>query len=164
MIYRPPYLIQRIKERHCEGPLPAGLAAKYQANQERTPEERAYINGLMPMDYMGSAEFEFGTVPDALRAISDNRADFTRFELTLEGTADNFWHKTFPVSVASVPLYGFCRRGHKDNVKRDIGLFAHDTFKGRTKESTRLREIFGKIEVTHYREGVKLRKPVVELS
>lgn len=164
MNYRTPYLIQRIDRRRKQGSPTADLVAAYQANQPRSPEQRAYINGLIPTDYMGSSEFEFGEVPKSLRRICDGRAEFTRFELTLSGSADNSWHKEFAVPAREVTLHGFCRREHRTDVKRDIALFATDRFEGRTKERVCLREVFGKVEMTSYRDGKRLRKPVVTLE
>lgn len=163
--YRPPYLIQRINRALHQDELPAGLAAKYQANQERTPEERTYINGLMPLDYMGSAEFEFGVFGDSLREIVNDRTNYRRFKLLVTGTADNSWPRHFPVKEQTVELFGFAHTDHVAQAKADIALFAADKFTGRTKERVCLREgCFGKISSTHYRDGKRLRKPVVSLK
>ncbi len=162
--YRHPYLIQRIERPRSPFQLPEGLAAKYQADQSRTADERTYINGLIPCDYMGSAEFEFGSVGDTLRNIVAQRGDFRRFEMTLSGTPDNSWHKGFAVQPVTVTLHGFAHKDHVEQAKRDIALFAADQFEGRTKERVCLREVFGKVSSTHYRDGKKLRAPIVELT
>lgn len=48
-----PYLIQRMKFK-------------------KNPAKNCSFGGLLQMDYMGSAEFEFGALPKSLRVIRDN--------------------------------------------------------------------------------------------
>lgn len=162
--YSSPYLVQRIMRSVHHRDLPEGLAEKYQANKPRTPEEQEFINGLIPLDYMGSAEFEFGAFGKAIQLVRDNRADFRRFEMDVVGTPDNSWDKDFPVTESAIHLFGFCHKDHVTQVKNDIALFATDRFEGRTKESTGLRDVFGTITRTHYKDGKRLRKPIVRLE
>jgi len=163
-VYQSPYLIQRIERARHSDELPVGLAAKYQAGTERTPEERTYINDLMPLDYMGSSEFELGAFGKAMKSIVANRADFRRFKLIVTGMPDNSWYKMPGLTESNVELFGFAHKDHILQVKADIILMAADLFTSRTKERIQLRDVFGVVQSTQFKDGKRLRKSILSLE
>lgn len=164
MEYVAPYLIQRIEAMLVDTDLPVGLAARYQAGSERTLEERRYINLLIPLDYMGSAEFEFNAIPNALRELVQARADFTRFEMELTGKTDD---DSPLVQQRTVKVYGLARKTHIPAVKRDVKLFAATKHNDgiRTKEKVGMNEgFFGTIGCLYrYKNRRKREKPLATL-
>jgi hypothetical protein len=63
-----PYLVQR---------------AKFQSS-----DSKRGIDSILSFDYMGAAEFEWGSLPESLKRIRESLSKYVYFTYTLEGTAD----------------------------------------------------------------------------
>jgi hypothetical protein len=91
-------------------------------------------------DYMGSAEFEYGAVPEALQTIAQNIKDFEAFEIKIPFMSKSW--KTKETTRANHPVYVICNKAHKAEVCKRIGYHAiNDCAKDRefqTKEGVRL--------------------------
>jgi hypothetical protein len=46
------------------------------------------IDALLRFDYMGSSEFEWGALPEALKRTRENKKEYIQFEFTLENFKD----------------------------------------------------------------------------
>ena len=162
-----PWLIQRVA-------LPikmvdnttATLAAYY--STAKTPELYAankpaldVLNGLIPLDYMGSAEFEFGAIPETLRNIVASKADLVPFTIKLEGRPYT-WEpeakeaaKVQPIQTAT--LHGWCLKGHEKELTEFLKKEAHEdsALTGRQlKERTNFQEIcFGELRAVRNKNG-----------
>jgi len=74
------------------------------------------IDSIMKFDYMGSAEFEFGTLPDTLQEIRDNIESFTYLE----------------AKVKDKEITVFCHEDHEPQVIQHLIDISDSKF--RTKE------------------------------
>jgi len=79
-----PYLIQR---------------AKFCNDQRETAKG---IDKLLQFDYMGSAEFEWGALPESLKRVRENFSDYVHLNY--------FFKKYHPTKFVNV----FCRKAQKD--------------------------------------------------
>jgi len=87
--FRKPYLIQRAKIRDISNLNKSG------------------IDQVLQMDYMGSAEFEFGALPNSLKHIREHLNEYDYFLYNL------------PTSVKELfPVVIFCRRDHREQIEK----------------------------------------------
>jgi len=129
---KPPYLIQRLnKTYHDFVPFDRGVGVG------GSNESRKLIKGFVGHDYMGSAEFEFGTLPKAYEALGHG-VGYVKFKVKLRG----------------ITLYGF---GPKADIPEIISFLKEDA-KGNTrlKENTYLQYLVNpNSELKSLGEGVK---------
>lgn len=91
----PPYLIQR---------------AKFAENGHGLG-----IDSILQFDYMGSAEFEFGALPDSLKRIRKNIAEYTQFQYSF---------KKHPSKLVTV----FCTKEQQEYIPEILEGLARDKF------------------------------------
>lgn len=108
-------------------------------------EAMGLLRGIFSFDYMGAAEFEFGAVPEALRAIAfvSEKSALAAFSFDLRPSdVDKGWDwtKGQPHILNRPTVYVLCRKGTEAEVEQRIRAFALDEGKVRIKESTRLSE------------------------
>ena len=91
-------------------------------------------NGLIELDYMGAAEFEWGTIPASYRRIM--------------GEYENYvFHKTKLINVNGCPLWLYCHKDKATEVERCISEYVKSWYK--TKEFTNLDSHFSPETVKH---------------
>lgn len=150
------HLVQRIEA--ARGYLPDGTPTLVEYySGERSKERRAefkptieLLNCLIPLDYMGSAEFEFGTVPECLQRMSRNRKKAVPFEHIIAGRPYCFHPegKDFG-DVQTVTLKGWCQKGDEDTVYEFLTAEAHGDVRNKyhLKERSAVQEgAFGLVE------------------
>lgn len=91
-----PYLIQR-------------------ANFEKNKQGKG-IDALLRFDYMGSAEFEFGALPQSLKRVRANKANYTMFQYSL---------KSKPSCVLTV----ICEKSEQDQIGEIIEGLAKNKYR-----------------------------------
>jgi hypothetical protein len=114
-----PGLIQRIESPMALLPPQARTLVAYYAKPYAKDNREAFaatlkaLKDLIPLDYMGSAEFEWGEVPKLLRAVSQQRTHFSPFkaQLTVRSSA-------VPKPSKKVTLVGWCRPQHRQELAR----------------------------------------------
>lgn len=82
------------------------------------------LRSVFSFDYMGSAEFEWGAVPDALNSIAKNARKYRPFE----------------IEVAGRPVYLICATDDADEVRARVEAWAADRYVGGLKEQTYLHD------------------------
>lgn len=100
-------------------------------------ESWEFLHRLFSFDYMGSAEYEFGTVPKTLMALTHDHKQLVAFEYLLPGKriAKRRWLKKPETGEKpDVVLFVICRAEHADGVKDLILRMAAD--KHEAKENT----------------------------
>lgn len=81
-MYKQPYLIQRIEPPITFiNPFSFGGGLR---NGGLLPEAMSLLKGIFSFDYMGSAEFEYGAIPNSLDHIASHHQDYLGFILTCE--------------------------------------------------------------------------------
>lgn len=114
------YLIQRLRKpfgRNAWGmkdnPFSFGGGLK---NGGLSDEAMDLLRGIFSFDYMGSAEFEFGAVPEALQRIakSDDLVAFT-IPITL-ALVPPHWKDKGPAPEGTATVYVLCREAHREEV------------------------------------------------
>lgn len=94
-------------------------------------EGRKIINKIMRFDYMGSAEYEFGAVPQAFTEYLKNIETYVRFPIEVPFLGDNplRFHrnpkkrKTDPIT-GTATVYVICQKGTEDEVVSRIRVWA----------------------------------------
>jgi hypothetical protein len=94
-----------------------------------TKEARQILRGAFQFEYMGSAEFEFGSVPDALERIIEAHKSFVtgQVTITLSKIEIDPWEKDHyrrPEGQTSGTIYIFCHKDHLDYAKRLVETLA----------------------------------------
>jgi len=129
MEMKPYFLVQRIKP--ARGYPKAGIPglARYFLDSKRKlrqalKESLDALQDIIPLDYMGSAEFEFGSVPQCLSEIVERRAELTPFAVDITGTPDFYataaeqpaLHEEASKHQHKVRLEGWCLKGDEKNL------------------------------------------------
>lgn len=101
-------------------------------------EAMGLLRGIFSFDYMGSAEFEFGAVPEALSAIAKDHKRLTSGSLTIAlADVQKGWDEKHPPAAgAEAEVFYLCRAQHSREVSERIRAMAAEDHK--FKESTRL--------------------------
>jgi hypothetical protein len=159
-----PWLVQRIsKPRTKLNPNSPTLVQYYahpKTEETRKQNELALkeLGLLIPLDYMGAAEFEFGAVAKALRELCSQRADLIAFSQEVQGypysweTPAKEYTKNQPKSSRKVA--GWCLRGHENQLREFLLQEATDDSRNRLKERTGFQEIcFGHISAIRNKNG-----------
>jgi len=109
---------------------------------------------IFSFDYMGAAEFEFGSIPAAFNAIAKEIKKYTTFTISLKrsdlgrpswlswGPANEQLEKDkafTEIRKGSAEIYVFCRKEHEEEVRKRLLKMAHGKERD-TKEYVGLRE------------------------
>lgn len=104
-------------------------------------EAMGLLRGIFSFDYMGSAEFEFGAVPEALNKIAKRASEYLAASFTIPLSAV---HKDFrekgPEPTGEATVYILCRADHTLGVIRRIRGWAKKPYGG-LKEVTHLSSV-----------------------
>jgi len=104
------------------------------------------LNCLIPLDYMGSSEFEYGAIPNTLRDITNNRKSFSQFKIVVSGIPEDLYCSRLFKFKKATKLYGWCLVEQKLQLKKFIEDECADISNIRLKESTGLQAgCFGKV-------------------
>lgn len=134
------WLIQRLTKPFAgaDGPPPSAAYREALLAEPPVPKEVAQMRaGVFNFDYMGSAEFEFGAIPKALRAMARAAGEFesSKIHIKKADVGTSRWLKTAPPRDAVV--YLVARAEHVEHAARVVRSEAkHDG--SRLKEATRL--------------------------
>lgn len=151
-----PYLVQRI-ERPREGAFPSiSIIPWYERSKndhgiDRSDDDRRAIralNALLPLDYMGSAEFEFGAVGEALRAIAGLRRELVtgRFEVEGAPEKDNRADRPPPLPKTKAAVWYVCRPSDVEDLKAFFIMQSDGVSNCVLKERTEIqRGLFGRV-------------------
>lgn len=85
-------------------------------------EAMALLSPLFTFDYMGSAEFEFGSVPETLSKITVNRKDYVDFTMAVKYKYKDW--KAKDTKTGTYDVFIICNRADKDEVVERISKFA----------------------------------------
>ena len=109
------------------------------------PEEgMKTIKDIFRFDYMGSAEFEFGAVPEALSKIAENFEKLIAFTLHAPYEHKNWYLETNAKGIK--PIYVICEKEHRDEIVIRIKGFAKKDYND-TKERICLNESLAKEKI-----------------
>jgi hypothetical protein len=151
-----PYCVQRVCKANRVPAIVPTLKAYYAlGDSERKEGRKTYalvieiLNNLIPLDYMGAAEFEFGAVGAALRNMSRFGGPLTIFVLKVEGVPET----NHPEAADSVKayrrdatVYGWCKEGQVGDLEAFVKDEAAGTCTRRLKERTNMQEgLFGRM-------------------
>lgn len=142
------YLVQRlVKPRNYAGKF-AGLENAFcfgggLKNGGLSDEAMELLKPIFSFDYMGSAEFEWGAVPEALSQIAKEVKEYEAFEVTVSYKCKDYRNKKDLKGKRSV--YIICKTTDKEEVVNRIKTFAKNTFNN-TKECINLDQSLAEIE------------------
>lgn len=111
-----------------------------------TKEAMALLSPLFTFDYMGSAEFEFGAVPETLSKIVEHRKDYVDFTTGITFKFKDW--KTKETKTGMHDVFIICNKADKDEVVDRISKFAKDECYGKTKDSVNFNRALGEAEYT----------------
>jgi hypothetical protein len=137
------WLIQRLQKPHdWDNPFSFGGGLK---NGGISNEGMEIVRKLFAFDYMGSAEFEYGAVPEALQAIF-TQAQLGNMKATKAMVYFSYtgWGKD-PAKDGTVPIYIICQPEHLKEIINRISSYAIDAgeHKYMTKEPVMLSQSLG---------------------
>jgi hypothetical protein len=129
-----PYLIQRLEKpfQPVTFPMPKALEGFFLAPMDNKPEltdeERKWIRNALRCDYMGSAEFEFGTIPKAFHDLARSSPTCHQFQIT--GSRKD-WRVEGPQKEKTVPVFLFCNEATASQAKGWVAELAKDDLGGK---------------------------------
>lgn len=135
---RESWLIQRLQPPLTGGPLLFAFGGGLR-NGGLSDEAITLLRGIFNFDYMGSAEFEFGAVPKALRGLAADADQLTAATLPIDLVdVPRHWRdKTTSEPSGRATIYVLSRREHLEEVTERIQTWA-TTEQVRMKEPTNL--------------------------
>lgn len=122
------YLIQRLQKplgRPGDNPFSFGGGLR---NGGLSDEAMGLLRGIFSFDYMGSAEFEFGAVPGALRDIAEKADDLIGWELVIPlAKVTKGWNdKSLTAPKGDGTVYVLSRSQDRDEIAERIYGLATD--------------------------------------
>ena len=106
-------------------------------------EAMKLLSPLFTFDYMGSAEFEFGAVPETLSKIFENRSKYIDFSTPVKYRYKNW--KEDKIKTGTVDVYVICAEKDKEEIIERLSNFAKGSNR-ETKERIRLNEALANAE------------------
>lgn len=97
--------------------------------------------GVFGLDYMGSAEFEFGAIAKALRAMAEAAGDFTTHTVTIPRAEIAVQRRSRRGAPRDGTAYLLARPGHMEHAEEIVRAAARNE-RLDMKESTRLADAF----------------------
>lgn len=158
---RNPYLVQRILSREPNSPTPFGNMVGYyklaSANNIKLNEaERGALRKIIPCDYMGSAEFEFGAIFKALEEMS--RIELVEASFTVTGKPDTYCYvdpaayNKLVTQERSATVYVLCIKEHVESLKKYFDMMSKDRYAFQHKENPEIRSgLFGNVKHPEYK-------------
>lgn len=91
-------------------------------NGSLSPEAMGLLRDVFSFDYMGAAEFEFGAVPKALKAIAKNVEDYHAFEVSwpLAEVAKHWKDESRKDPIGEATVYVICHKAWDDEATARI--------------------------------------------
>lgn len=137
---RSSYLVQRLK-RPTKRPNPFAFGGGY-LHGGLTEEAAEMVYQIMSFDYMGSAEFEFGALPEAFRRMAQQQLDVRIIEIAEDDVAPPPSYRT-PIEPIEDHTYDgtlvlIGAKDDLDEIETRIRTWATEPFNPKLKESTRL--------------------------
>jgi hypothetical protein len=136
-VMRESYLVQRLKHppKKTGGPLDKAHRVFGGHGIGLSDEAWDIVDEIFEIDYMGSAEYEFGVFPKTLAAMADGRSKLVAYELELKRkeVATNEMRKYKkgkakeklpPKPTEPVTVYVVCRKEHRDGADEAIRAMA----------------------------------------
>lgn len=126
-----PYLLQRLKK-----PYPVSDNSKLGLIQNAFSFGGGYKNGglnkdlmllfnqIWSYDYMGSAEFEFGALPESWQRIYQNQKDYVLGSVEVTARKENYRSKKPTTLEKDATVYYLCKSEDEAEVKEWIAKFA----------------------------------------
>ena len=132
------YLIQRLNKPYEVENNMTKLANAFSfggglVNGGLSKEAMALLSPLFTFDYMGSAEFEFGSVAETLAKIFENRKQYVEFTMAIKYKHKEGWGKDSKTVTGTHDVFIICNKEDKDEVVERISKFAKN-FTNDTKE------------------------------
>lgn len=135
------WLIQRLQQPRRWGP--AGVDNPFSfggglRNGGLSDDAMSLLRGVFSFDYMGSAEFEFGAVPEALSGLAQDFNSLTAGSLKIQlKTVPKSYRapEDEPEPTGETEVYYLARRQHEVEVRKRIRSLATKDY--RLKEATR---------------------------
>lgn len=98
---------------------------------------------LWQYDYMGSAEFEWGAVPEALQKMAKTELEATSFTIDLNDVAKDWRDKSKKAVKGEATIYTLAPPSFRDEIERRIRAYAAESYipkdpELRLKEATHL--------------------------
>lgn len=108
------------------------------------------IKDIFAFDYMGSAEFEFGAVPQALSKMVTVHEDLVAFTVNVETKAEkaNSYDKNLHFEPIKTKIYAISTKAQKEEVSKRIKNFARNPYGNDTKGPVLLNQTIRKINTS----------------
>lgn len=140
------WLVQRLKKPYTTGlfgekdnPFAFGGGLH---NGGLSDEAMDLLRGIFSFDYMGAAEFEFGSLPKALQEVAKNSDQYllTTLSIPLSKVPKGWRDKSTETPTGEAVFYVICRKGDVQEVHSRIKSWAFEPYEKthQLKESTRL--------------------------
>ena len=128
------YLVQRLRKSHNNQSAEMWSFGGGLKNGGLSEDAMKLLRPIFSFDYMGSAEFEFGAIPESFRQMAKNISTY----------------KTWGLAINKVPIYVIGVRYHADEINDIIKLLSKN--KIRLKEYSGIPWALGLDEFPHKRE------------
>jgi len=133
------YLIQRLKKPHAS-PLAGAFSFGGGLRDGGLSEDAmGLLRGIFSFDYMGSSEFEWGSVPYALQQIAKNAFVYETFEVEVDlSTVPAHWKRKGEKGEGKASVYVIAQLDDQKEYTKRIRKWASEDFNRNLKETTRL--------------------------
>lgn len=141
------YLIQRLEQ-----PRGGGLAGAFSfgggmKNGGLSDDAMGLLREIFSFDYMGSAEFEWGSVPYALSQIAENVDKYETFKVIVDlSSVPAHWKRKNEKGHGSKYVYVIARKGDKEEYTERILKWASEDYNSHMKETTHLARTLRPVE------------------
>lgn len=107
-------------------------------------EAMGLLRDIFTFDYMGAAEFEFGSVPEALDVLAKAAIKGNLVAHTFEFDKSNIekdWRKGAVQATGTATFYVLCQKGDEAEIERRITEWASKRYNSDLKETTQLANV-----------------------
>jgi hypothetical protein len=141
------YLIQRL-----EKPRGGFLAGAFSfgggmKNGGLSDEAMGLLQGIFSFDYMGSSEFEWGSVPYALSQIAGDIEGYETFEVEVDlSKVPAHWKRKGELGEGFKDVYVIAQKGDREEYTKRILKWASEAYNSGMKETTHLARTLRPVE------------------
>jgi len=140
------WLIQRLDKPYAK----AGMADNPFAfggglrNGGLSNDAMALLRDVFSFDYMGAAEFEFGSVPEAFNVIAKAATKKKLVAHTFEfdkSKIEKDWRKEATQATGTATIYVLCEKGDEAEIEKRVTKWASERYNNDLKETTHLASV-----------------------
>lgn len=142
------YLIQRLEQPRGHGLFAGAFSfGGGMKNGGLSDDAMGLLREIFSFDYMGSSEFEWGSVPYALSQIAENVDKYETFKVIVDlSSVPAHWKRKTEKGQGSKYVYVIARKGDREEYTERILKWASEAYNSNMKETTHLARTLRPVE------------------